>query len=51
MVQHVSFTYPDGSVIYKVATTSVYGAILTHLQDLDFGIDLDSRIALVGPNG
>jgi len=37
MVQHVSFSYgPDKPVIYK---------------DLDFGIDLDTRIALVGPNG
>ena len=36
MVQHVKFNYPDGTLIYK---------------DLDFGIDLDSRIALVGPNG
>ena len=36
MVQHIKFSYPDGTLIYK---------------DLDFGIDLDSRIALVGPNG
>uniref|UniRef100_A0A914UXZ4 ABC transporter domain-containing protein n=1 Tax=Plectus sambesii TaxID=2011161 RepID=A0A914UXZ4_9BILA len=37
MVQHVSFRYSDSSpLIYK---------------DLDFGIDLDTRIALVGPNG
>ena len=36
MVQHVGFKYPDGSEIYK---------------NLDFGVDLDSRIALVGPNG
>lgn len=37
MVQHVSFRYgPDKPLIYK---------------DLDFGIDLDTRIALVGPNG
>jgi len=37
MVQHVSFRYNDVSaLIYK---------------DLDFGIDLDTRIALVGPNG
>jgi ATP-binding cassette, subfamily F, member 2 len=36
MVQHVSFAYPDGSQIYN---------------DLNFGLDLDSRLALVGPNG
>jgi len=37
MVQHVSFRYdPAKPLIYK---------------DLDFGIDLDTRIALVGPNG
>jgi ATP-binding cassette subfamily F protein 2 len=36
MIQHVKFAYSDGSVIYK---------------DLDFGVDLDARIALVGPNG
>jgi len=37
MVQHVSFRYADDKPwIYK---------------DLDFGIDLDTRIALVGPNG
>eukprot|EP00745_Piridium_sociabile_P034772 TRINITY_DN60045_c0_g1_i1.p1 TRINITY_DN60045_c0_g1~~TRINITY_DN60045_c0_g1_i1.p1 ORF type:complete len:624 (+),score=198.86 TRINITY_DN60045_c0_g1_i1:60-1931(+) len=37
MVQHVSFRYNETkSLIYK---------------DLDFGIDLDTRVALVGPNG
>uniref|UniRef100_A0A915K0X4 ABC transporter domain-containing protein n=1 Tax=Romanomermis culicivorax TaxID=13658 RepID=A0A915K0X4_ROMCU len=37
MVQHVAFRYsPDKPLIYK---------------DLDFGIDLDTRVALVGPNG
>ncbi|XP_032801967.1 ATP-binding cassette sub-family F member 2 [Petromyzon marinus] len=37
MVQHVSFKYTeDGPLIYKA---------------LEFGIDLDSRVALVGPNG
>lgn len=37
MVQNVSFTYKEGSpYIYR---------------DLEFGLDLDSRIALVGPNG
>ncbi|XP_071505095.1 ATP-binding cassette sub-family F member 2-like [Diadema antillarum] len=37
MVQHVSFRYADGKpLIYK---------------DLEFGLDLDSRVALVGPNG
>ncbi|PAV91796.1 hypothetical protein WR25_18957 isoform A [Diploscapter pachys] len=37
MVQHVSFRYNDNTPwIYK---------------DIDFGIDLDTRIALVGPNG
>lgn len=37
MVQNVSFRYNDKSeYIYK---------------NLDFGIDLDSRVALVGPNG
>ncbi|VDN43917.1 unnamed protein product, partial [Gongylonema pulchrum] len=37
MVQHVSFQYNKNTpLIYK---------------DLDFGIDLDTRIALVGPNG
>ncbi|ESO10220.1 hypothetical protein HELRODRAFT_190415 [Helobdella robusta] len=36
-VQHVSFRYKDdGPLIYK---------------NLDFGLDLDTRIALVGPNG
>ncbi|KHN87879.1 ATP-binding cassette sub-family F member 2 [Toxocara canis] len=37
MVQHVSFRYSD-------TTPFIY-------NDLDFGIDLDTRIALVGPNG
>lgn len=37
MVQHVSFKYPK-------STNYIY-------KDLDFGLDLDSRIALVGPNG
>lgn len=37
MVQNVSFRYSEeGSMIY---------------EDLEFGIDLDSRVALVGPNG
>lgn len=37
MVQHVSFRYNANSqYIYK---------------DLDFGVDLDTRVALVGPNG
>ncbi|XP_059174746.1 ATP-binding cassette sub-family F member 2-like [Physella acuta] len=37
MVQHVSFQYSETQKhIYK---------------DLDFGIDLDTRVALVGPNG
>ncbi|XP_050388520.2 ATP-binding cassette sub-family F member 2 [Patella vulgata] len=37
MVQHVSFRYADGKPwIY---------------QNLDFGVDLDTRVALVGPNG
>lgn len=37
MVQNVSFQYSDGKPhIYK---------------NLDFGIDLDTRVALVGPNG
>ncbi|KCV73024.1 ATP-binding cassette sub-family F member 2 [Fonticula alba] len=36
MVQNVSFGYPGQPLLYK---------------DLDFGLDLDSRIALVGPNG
>ncbi|KAK3588077.1 hypothetical protein CHS0354_012130 [Potamilus streckersoni] len=37
MVQHVSFRYSDDKpYIYK---------------DLDFGVDLDTRVALVGPNG
>jgi len=37
MIQHVSFKYGDAApYIYK---------------DLDFGIDLDTRVALVGPNG
>lgn len=34
--QHVSFGYDKTKLLYK---------------DLDFGIDLDSRVALVGPNG
>lgn len=37
MVQHVSFKYGAGQPL-------VYNKI-------DFGIDLESRIALVGPNG
>lgn len=37
MVQHVSFRY-------KEDTPWIY-------RDLEFGVDLDSRIALVGPNG
>ena len=37
MVQHVSFRYAIGQPL-------VYNKI-------DFGIDLESRIALVGPNG
>ena len=37
MVQHVSFRYGAGQPL-------VYNKI-------DFGIDLESRIALVGPNG
>jgi len=36
MFQNVAFSYPTGKEIYK---------------NLDFGVDLDSRIALVGPNG
>ncbi|XP_033914583.2 ATP-binding cassette sub-family F member 2-like [Acipenser ruthenus] len=36
MVQNVSFRYSDGPLIY---------------QNLEFGIDLDTRVALVGPNG
>jgi len=37
MIQHASFRYGEGApYIYK---------------DLDFGIDLDTRVALVGPNG
>jgi len=37
MVQHVSFGYaPNKPLIYK---------------DIDFGIDLDTKVALVGPNG
>lgn len=37
MLQNVSFRYNDSSPwIYK---------------NLEFGIDLDSRVALVGPNG
>ena len=37
MVQHVSFRYAAGQPL-------VY-------RKIDFGIDLESRIALVGPNG
>lgn len=37
MVQHVSFRYNE-------TTPWIY-------KDIDFGIDLDTRIALVGPNG
>ena len=37
MVQNVSFRYTDdSSLIYK---------------NIDFGIDLETRVALVGPNG
>ena len=32
----VSFNYPDGPTLF---------------QDLNFGIDMDSRLAMVGPNG
>jgi ATP-binding cassette subfamily F protein 2 len=35
-VQHVSFAYPNSPLLY---------------ENVDFGVDLDSRIALVGPNG
>jgi ABC-type multidrug transport system fused ATPase/permease subunit len=35
-VQNVTFGYPGGPLLY---------------EKLDFGVDLDSRIALVGPNG
>mmetsp|Transcript_32487 Transcript_32487/g.41568 ORF Transcript_32487/g.41568 Transcript_32487/m.41568 type:complete len:593 (+) Transcript_32487:167-1945(+) len=35
-VQQVSFAYPDSPLLY---------------ENVDFGVDLDSRIALVGPNG
>jgi len=35
-ILNVSFKYPKGEFLYK---------------DLDFGLDLDSRVALVGPNG
>lgn len=35
-VQNVTFSYPGGPILY---------------DHLDFGVDLDSRIALVGPNG
>lgn len=37
MIQHVSFRYSETS-------PHIY-------TDLDFGIDLDTRVALVGPNG
>ncbi|TKR77692.1 hypothetical protein L596_018615 [Steinernema carpocapsae] len=37
MIQHVSFRYSDN-------TPLIY-------ENLDFGIDLDTRVALVGPNG
>ena len=33
---NVSFGYPGGPVLYR---------------DLNFGIDMDSRLAIVGPNG
>jgi ATP-binding cassette subfamily F protein 2 len=36
MVQNVSFAYPGGNKIY---------------DNIDFGMDLDTRLALVGPNG
>lgn len=36
MVQNASFKYETGPIIYK---------------NLEFGIDLDTRLALVGPNG
>jgi ATP-binding cassette, subfamily F, member 2 len=35
-LQNISFNYPGGRMLYK---------------DVDFGVDLDSRVALVGPNG
>jgi ATPase subunit of ABC transporter with duplicated ATPase domains len=50
MVQHVGFKYPDGNVIYEVWLCLVRNPY-DLVQDIDFGIDLDSRIALVGPNG
>lgn len=51
MVQHVGFKYPDGNVIYEVCSSIQSLPSLSSPQDIDFGIDLDSRIALVGPNG
>jgi ATP-binding cassette, subfamily F, member 2 len=36
MLQNLSFNYPGGPTLY---------------DGVDFGVDLDSRIALVGPNG
>ena len=36
MFQNVTFGYPDSPVLYR---------------DVDFGLDCDSRVALVGPNG
>mmetsp|Transcript_6870 Transcript_6870/g.14716 ORF Transcript_6870/g.14716 Transcript_6870/m.14716 type:complete len:601 (-) Transcript_6870:525-2327(-) len=35
-VQQISFAYPDSPLLY---------------ENVDFGVDLDSRMALVGPNG
>jgi ATP-binding cassette, subfamily F, member 2 len=36
MLQNLSFGYPGADLLY---------------ENVDFGVDLDSRIALVGPNG
>lgn len=35
-IEHVSFAYPGGNELYS---------------NVDFGVDLDTRVALVGPNG
>lgn len=35
-LQDVDFNYPDGPTLFS---------------DLNFGIDMDSRLAIVGPNG
>lgn len=66
MVQNVSFKYSDNtvSIVYIFSTDRAslkyrfisqdicYCFLQPHIyKNLEFGIDLDTRVALVGPNG